>query len=111
MLSTDKYSISVQRALLPVVMCCVTASARAQTSTDMISGTLDKVDSGATAITVKAADGASERVKFTDETTVAGLKNAAKGVDLAGKEGGHVIIHTAAKGTEKTGSFSGPDRR
>jgi len=36
------------------------------------------------------------------ETTVHGLKDAGKGADLAGKEGGHVIVHTVGEGADKT---------
>src|SRR5258705_13037320 len=51
---------------------------------------------------VKTADGTVENVKFTDKTTGQGLKDAGKGTDLAGKEGGHVIVHTVGEGADKT---------
>jgi len=50
---------------------------------------------------VKTADGTVETVKFTEKTTVHGLKDAAKGGDLAGKEGDHVIVHTVGEGADK----------
>ena len=81
-------------------MCFAVASVRAQTG--VVTGTVEKVDSGAKTIAVKTADGTVETVKFTDKTTVHGLKDAAKGTDLAGKEGGHVIVHTVGEGSEKT---------
>ena len=60
------------------------------------------MDTGAKTIAVKTADGSVETVKFTDRTAVHGLKGAGKGADLAGKEGGHVIVHTTGEGAEKT---------
>jgi Cu/Ag efflux protein CusF len=65
-----------------------------QASTNVVTGTVEKVDSDAKTIALKTADGTVETVKFTDKTTVHGLKDAAKGTDLAGKEGGHVIPST-----------------
>jgi hypothetical protein len=76
--------------------------ARAQDVTHVVSGTIEKVDAGAKTIAVKTADGTVETVKFTDKTTVHGLKDAVKGADLAGKEGGHVIVHATGEGAEKT---------
>jgi hypothetical protein len=90
----------VQVLLILVAICFVAASLAAQTN--VITGTLDKVDSAGKTIAVKTADGTVETVKFTDKTTVHGLKDAAKGTDLAGKEGGHVILHTVGEGTDKT---------
>jgi hypothetical protein len=82
--------------------CFAVTVARAQDVTHVVSGTVEKVDAGAKTIAVKTADGAVETVKFTDKTTVHGLKDAAKGADLAGKEGGHVIVHATGEGAEKT---------
>src|ERR1700741_1324182 len=79
-----------------VALCFALASVRAQTS-GVVTGTVEKVDSGAKTIAVKSADGTVETVKFTDKTTVHGLKDAAKGSDLAGKEGSHVIVHPVGK--------------
>jgi hypothetical protein len=87
---------------LLVLGCLAAVSQGAQGSTFVVSGTIDKVDSGAKTIAVKTADGTVETVKFTDSTAVHGLKDAGKGADLAGKEGGHVIVHTVGEGTEKT---------
>ena len=87
-------------ALVLVVLGCAAVAQGVQSSTDVITGTLDKVDSGAKTIGVKTADGTVETMKFSEKTTVHGLKG--KGADLAGKEGGHVIVHTAGKGADKT---------
>jgi hypothetical protein len=83
-------------------VCCVALSLAANAAPDVVTGTIDKVDSSAKTIAVKTADGTVQTVKFTDRTTVHGLKDAGKGADLAGKEGGHVIIHTTGEGADKT---------
>jgi hypothetical protein len=88
--------------LVLVAVCFVAASYGSQGSTNVITGTLDKVDSGAKTMAVKTANGTVETVKFTDKTTVHGLKDAGKGADLAGKEGGHVIVHAVGEGADKT---------
>jgi hypothetical protein len=82
--------------------CFAIAVARAQNPAHVITGTVEKVDAGAKTIAVKTADGTVETVKFTEKTTVTGLKDGAKGADLVGKEGGHVIVHSTVEGTEKT---------
>ena len=92
--------IFVQAILILAAICFVEASLNAQTN--VITGTLDKVDSAGKTIAVKTADGTVETVKFTDKTTVHGLKDATKGGDLAGKEGGHVVVHTTGEGADKT---------
>src|SRR5216683_18925 len=70
-------------------------AARAQDVTHVVSGTVEKVDAGAKTIAVKTADGTVETVKFTEKTTVHGLKDAAKGADLAGKGTKTVAVKTA----------------
>jgi hypothetical protein len=94
---------TVLRAVFVLLAACFAVTmARAQDATHVVVGTVEKVDSGAKTIAVKTADGTVETVKFTEKTTVHGLKGAAKGADLAGKEGGHVIVHTTGEGAEKT---------
>ena len=90
------------QALALLALCAIAASLRAKGSTNVITGTIEKVDSGAKTVAVKTADGTVETVKFTDKTAVHGLKDAGKGADLAGKEGGHVIVHTVGEGADKT---------
>ena len=89
-------------ALVLLTACFALAVARAQNPTHVITGTVEKVDAGAKTIAVKTADGTVETAKFTEKTTVHGLKDGAKGADLVGKEGGHVIVHTTGEGAEKT---------
>lgn len=92
----------VRLALVLLAACFALAVARAQNPTHVISGAVEKVDAGAKTIAVKTADGTVETAKFTEKTTVHGLKDGAKGADLVGKEGGHVIVHTTGEGAEKT---------
>ncbi len=101
-MSSRPRRVALQFVLALFAICFVAVSARAQGSTNIITGTVEKVDSGAKTIAVKTADGTVETVKFTDRTTVHGLKDGAKGADLAGKEGSHVIVHTAGEGADKT---------
>ena len=93
---------SIQVLLLFAVVSLAAIVAAAEGSTNVFTGTIEKVDSGAKTIAVKTADGTVKTVKFTDKTTVHGLKDAAKGADLAGKEGGHVIVHSVGTGAEET---------
>ena len=88
-------------ALCFVAVCFDVVSGAAQSSGNIFTGTIEKVDSGAKTIAVKTADGTVKTVKFTDKTTVDGLKDAAKGTDLAGKEGGHVIVHSVGMGADE----------
>lgn len=78
------------------------ALAPAAGATDVVTGTVEKVDSAAKTIAVKTADGTVHTFKYTEKTTVHGLKDVGKAGDLAGKEGGHVIVHTTGEGAEKT---------
>src|SRR6266478_8752510 len=101
-MSSSLFKVCFQVVLALVVLCCVGVSQNAEASTNVITGTIEKVDSGAKTVAVKTADGTVETVKFTEQTTVHGLKDAGKGADLAGKEGGHVIVHTVGEGADKT---------
>src|SRR5437879_13580324 len=101
-MSSRLFKVSFQVALALAAIGSVAASQSDQASTNVITGTVEKVDSGAKTIAVKTADGTIETVKFTEKTTVHGLKNATKGGDLAGKEGSHVIVHTVGEGDDKT---------
>jgi hypothetical protein len=101
-MSSSSIRVVFQVVLSLAAMGFVAVRASAQTSTNVVTGTIEKVDSGAKTIAVKTADGTVETVKFTDKTTVHGLKDAAKGSDLAGKEGSHVIVHTVGEGADKT---------
>jgi hypothetical protein len=93
--------LGIFTALVAFALCLVASTVRAGV-TGVVTGTLTKVDAAGKTVAVKTADGTVETVKFTERTTVHGLKGVAKGADLAGKEGGHVIVHTVGEGTDKT---------
>src|SRR5246127_2309989 len=101
-MSSSPFRVVFQVVLSLAAMCFVAVRASAQASTNVVTGTIEKVDSAGKTIAVKTADGTVETVKFTDKTTVDGLKGAAKGTDLAGKEGGHVIVHSIGTGADET---------
>jgi hypothetical protein len=96
------FQAQLRVVLVLLAACFAIAVARAQNPTHVISGTVEKVDAGAKTIAVKTAEGTVETVKFTEKTTIHGLKDGAKGADLVGKEGGHVIVHATGEGAEKT---------
>jgi hypothetical protein len=57
----------------------------------------------------KTADGAEHTIKYTDDTTVKGAKDAGKGIEkvsvdtyMAGKKGTTVTVKYTEKGGEKT---------
>jgi len=100
-MSSSLFRMGFQVVLSLAAIFYIAAPASAQ-ATNVVAGTIEKVDSGAKTIAVKTADGTVQTVKFTEKTTVNGLKDGAKGADLAGKEGGHVIVHTVGEGSEKT---------
>jgi len=101
-MSSSLFRAGFQVALSLAAVCFVAGGVSTQAATNVVTGTIHKVDAGAKTIAVKTADGTVETVKFTEKTTVHGLKDAAKGADLAGKEGGHVIVHTVGEGADKT---------
>ena len=101
-MSSSLFKVSFQVLLALGAICSVADAQTEKPSTNVVTGTIEKVDSGAKTIAVKTADGTVETVKFTEKTTVHGLKDVANGGDLAGKEGGHVIVHTVGEGGEKT---------
>jgi Cu/Ag efflux protein CusF len=64
-------------------------------------GDLEKVDSEAKKITIRAADGTEHVVSYGGRTIVHGLQGTARAADLAGKEGSKVVVHyTGAAGRE-----------
>ena len=86
-----------QLVLVVIALCVMAVSQAAHATTGVITGTLEKVDSGAKTVAVKSSDGTVKTVKFTSNTSVRGLKDAGKASELAGKEGGHVIVYTSGK--------------
>jgi len=72
--------------------------ALAQSNSGSVAGDLEKVGKDGKTATVKTADGTEEVFKVTGKTTVDGAKH----VGLAGKEGGHFVVHYTKEGGEKT---------
>lgn len=93
--------VGIPAAMILLAVCCLAFAATAG-ATDVVTGTVEKVDTMAKTIAVKTADGTVTTVKYTEKTTVHGLKDVGKAGELAGKEGGHVIVHTTGEGAEKT---------
>jgi len=94
---------SVLRTVLPLLLFSLAFAAPAARADadNVVTGTLEKVDTGAKTVTVKTADGSEHVVKYTGKTTADGAKSVAHASDLAGKEGGHVIVHSTTEGTDK----------
>jgi len=67
-----------------------------------LAGELEKVDTEAKKITIRAADGTEHVVSYGGRTIVHGLKATAKGADLAGKEGSQVVVHYTGEAGHET---------
>jgi hypothetical protein len=65
-------------------------------------GELKKFDAASKTAVVKLADGTEEVFKLTERTSVHGVESGAKMAALAGKEGGHFVVHYTVEGAEKT---------
>jgi hypothetical protein len=96
-------------ALFVLVAGIAWQSAVADEFTHVISGVVKSVDKDTKTVVVKTADGTEHTIKYTDDTTVKGAKDAGKGIEkggadtyLAGKEGTKVTVKYTEKGGEKT---------
>jgi len=69
------------QALVLVAVCCVAASYGSQGSTNVITGTIEKVDSGAKTIAVKTVDGTVETVKVHRQDHCSRPQRCSKGAD------------------------------
>jgi hypothetical protein len=88
-----------------VITSHVTASSRddaARIAKQAVIGELKKFDAASKTAVVKLADGTEEVFKLTERTIVHGVEGGAKMAALAGKEGGHFVVHYTAEGAEKT---------
>ena len=92
---------SCLRTVFPLLLFSLAFVVPSAHADKVVTGTLEKVDTGAKTVTVKTADGTEDVVKFTGKTTADGAKSVAHATDLVGKEGGHVIIHCTTEGTDK----------
>ena len=86
-MSSNLFRTGSKIVLALAALSCIAGARTDQPSTGVITGTIEKVDSGAKTIAVMTADGTVETVKFTEKTTVHGLKDAAKGFQLVAKPG------------------------
>jgi hypothetical protein len=75
----------------------------------VVSGVVKSVDKTTKTVVVKTADGTEHTIKYTDQTTVKGAKDAGKGVEtgsvdtyLDAKKGATVTVKYTEKGGEKT---------
>jgi hypothetical protein len=70
-----------------------------------IAGEIEKIDHASRTIQIRTADGVEATVKFTDRTTVHGLKDVSRALELeakAGLEGGSAVIHYTGQGADRT---------
>lgn len=65
-------------------------------------GDLEKVDTEAKKITIRAADGTEHVFSYGGRTIVHGLEASARGADLAGKEGSKVVVHYSGMAGHET---------
>jgi len=98
--------------LAAVFILVATAAWQAAVAEDVVhavSGIVKSVDKGTKTMVVKTSDGTEHTIKWTDQTTVTGAKDAGKGVADAStatyegaKEGTKVTVKYTEKGGEKT---------
>lgn len=81
----------------------------AQTMMHAVEGAVTKIDTSAKTIVIKAADGTEHVFKYTEKTTMRGLKAGAHeakagGVEayMKGKEGTDVVVHYTGEGADKS---------
>jgi VCBS repeat-containing protein len=105
----SKTRVTLLTAVLALAAVCVWQNAAAEDMFHAVSGVVKSVDKATKTMVVKTADGTEHTIKYTDETTVKGAKDAGKGVEkggvdtyLAGKEGTKVTVKYTEKGGEKT---------
>jgi VCBS repeat-containing protein len=104
-----KWRVTLLTALLVLVAVGGWRSAAADDVFHAVTGVVKSVDKATKTMVVKTADGTEHTIKYTDNTTVKGAKDAGKGMEkasvdtyLAGKEGTKVTVKYTEKGGEKT---------
>lgn len=92
----------IRIALLAAVALVLTVSVPqrtfAQDVVHFLKGVVKSVDKDSKTMVVKAADGTEHTIKWTDQTTMAGVKDTGKGLE----EGSKVAVKYTEKGGEKT---------
>jgi len=89
-------------AIFALVVLALVVGVQVAGASNVVTGTVDKIDTTSKTIAVKTADGTVHVVKYTGDATVSGVKGVAKGAELTGKETGHVIVRTVGTGAEET---------
>src|SRR5207302_1895013 len=84
-----------------VAMCCVAAAQAAQVSTNVITGTIEKVDSGAKTVAVKTADDTKETFVVAGHATVDTGKDVALYSARGAKKGEHVTVYFTEEAGKK----------
>src|SRR5271156_438006 len=90
------------RVIIALAVLALVFGAKTARASNVISGSVEKIDATAKTISVKTADGTVHVVKYSGKATVSGLKGVAHGADLTGKETGHIIVHTVGTGADET---------
>ena len=105
----SKWGVAILTALLVFAVVGSWQSAAADDVFHVVSGVVKSVDKATKTMVVKTADGTEHTIKYTDQTTVKGAKDAGKGMEkasvdtyMAGKEGAQVTVKYTEKGGEKT---------
>src|SRR5216684_1414370 len=102
---SSSFQVQLRAVLVIFAACFAFTVARGQNPTHVISGTVEKVDAGAKTVAVKTADGTVETVKFSEKTTVHGLKDTGKTVGrysaLGAKKGEHVTVYYTEEAGKK----------
>jgi VCBS repeat-containing protein len=99
MLFRMQWRVALMVALLATVGMGVWQSAAAEEdAVHIVSGVLKKVDKDTKTVVVKAADGTEHTIKYTDKTSMKGIKDADKGL----VEGSKVTVKYTEKAGEKT---------
>lgn len=96
--------VTVFMLLVGCTACCGVVFGMVSSSTPhhALVGDLEKADTEAKKITIRAADGTEHVFSYGGQTIVHGLKGTAKAADLAGKEGSRVVVHYTGEAGRET---------
>jgi Cu/Ag efflux protein CusF len=94
-----KWATCASVAIALVLASAVLTSVSAQDDlVHVVKGVVKSIDKDTKTMVVKAADGTEHTIKWTDQTTMEGAKDTAKGVE----KGSKVAVKYTEKGGEKT---------
>src|SRR5207253_1801711 len=100
-MSSRLFKVSFQVALALAAIGSVAASQSDQASTNVITGTVEKVDSGAKTIAVKTADGTEETFVVADHAVVNSGKDITRYSVRGAKKGEHVTVYYTEEAGKK----------